>query len=175
MCDNSEEKVILDDIDVKDIPKDLLENENNPAEEDPVEAEKKITESSKDSPDLFKESYMEMDEKFIEYLSVFTKAIENSEKLKASLKKSFFVVIVIIMCGIIITLCSISLISLFIDKNDSTFIVVIGGMLIEGMTAILILPRIIAEYLFNKEEEKHRMEIIKSMQTYNDHKKMQNG
>jgi hypothetical protein len=57
--------------------------------------------------------------------------------------------------------------------SDAKTIVAIGGMLIEGITAILVLPKIIAEYLFNKEEEKHRMEIIQSMQAYNDHKKEQ--
>jgi predicted PurR-regulated permease PerM len=42
--------------------------------------------------------------------------------------------------------------------------------LVELVSAIIVLPKIIAEYLFNKEEDKNMMEIIKSMQTYNEKK-----
>ncbi len=83
MCDNNEKNVILDDIPVSEVPTDLIRDEDT---KDPIETEKKITEDTKLNGGLFEKSYMEMDEKFIEYLSVFTKAIEKSEELKSSLK-----------------------------------------------------------------------------------------
>jgi hypothetical protein len=43
--------------------------------------------------------------------------------------------------------------------------------LIELVSAIIVLPKIIAEYLFNKEEDSNMMQIIKSMQEYNEKKR----
>ena len=44
------------------------------------------------------------------------------------------------------------------------------SVLIELVSAIIVLPKIIAEYLFNKEEDRNMTEIIKSMQNYNEKK-----
>lgn len=54
--------------------------------------------------------------------------------------------------------------------SETSMIVAMISVLIELVSAIIVLPKIIAEYLFNKEEDKNMMEIIKSMQNYNEKK-----
>lgn len=45
--------------------------------------------------------------------------------------------------------------------------------LAETLSAVIVLPKIIAEYLFNKTEEKNKIDIISNMQIYNRGKREQ--
>ncbi|SDA73152.1 hypothetical protein SAMN02910275_02450 [Butyrivibrio sp. INlla18] len=161
--------VISNSVAASDVPNDITSvvaddgGSSNP--------EKQISKESREIKSLFEESYMKMDEKFIEYLDVFTNAMKKSEEAKTSLKKHFFWVIMGILMLIVISLCFVCIVAVIKGVNDPKTVVAIGGMLIESAAAIWVLPKIIAKYLFNKKEEKHRMKIIQSMQDYNDHKK----
>ncbi len=76
---------------------------------------------------------------------------------------------------IIFCILAISPIILFVcmyDKmTDSTFLVSIIGSLVELTIGILVLPKIIAQYLFNKDEDKLYFDLIKELKAYHDSKK----
>lgn len=54
--------------------------------------------------------------------------------------------------------------------SQITAIVSLVSILFELVSAIIILPKIIAEYLFNKQEDEKLLQIIESMQKYNQDK-----
>ena len=54
--------------------------------------------------------------------------------------------------------------------SDITVIISFVTALIEVVSAIIVLPKIIAKYLFDPEEDRHLIHIIRSMQQYNEKK-----
>lgn len=113
-------------------------------------------------------SYMIIDRYFIKFLKNFVYFQYQREKLKNRFKNAFFW---IIMLGFLILLISPFLIILFAKTwSEITILVALIATLIELVSAIIVLPGIIAEYLFNKEEDSNMVEIIKNMQEYNEKK-----
>lgn len=108
----------------------------------------------------------ERDELFNEFLAHYTSSFTAKSEQKILLKNRFFILIMIIF--FIIVMIPVLEIIIFIGQNGTaSFIVSIVGSFVELFTAFLVLPKIIAEYLFNKEEDKHMVTIIEKMQTYN--------
>lgn len=96
--------------------------------------------------------------------------LETREKTKQFMKKCFFWIIMIIFC--ILAISPIILFVCMYDKmTDSTFLVSIIGSLVELTIGILVLPKIIAQYLFNKDEDKLYFDLIKELKAYHDSKK----
>ena len=113
-------------------------------------------------------SYMQIDSEFREFLSDFVDLQHYKERQKLHFKALFFW---IIMLGFLVLFLLPGVIILWAGKlSELTMAVALVSSLIELVSAIIILPKIIAEYLFNKEEDKNMMEIIKSMQEYNERK-----
>lgn len=54
--------------------------------------------------------------------------------------------------------------------TDVALITLSISSLAETLSAIIILPKIIAKYLFNKKEEENKIQIISNMQLYNKEK-----
>ncbi len=71
---------------------------------------------------------------------------------------------------LVASLCVVCILSVAFRSTDLKILAAVGSLFIESITAIIVLSKIIAEYLFNKEEEANRIETIKAMQEYNDHK-----
>ncbi len=108
----------------------------------------------------------ERDTLFNEFLKAYTYDFKNKSTQKITLKKCFFILIMIIF--FIILLIPVFEIIFFSSHNNiASFIVSIIGSFIELFTAFLVLPKIIAEYLFNKEEDNNMVTIIEKMQIYN--------
>jgi len=101
--------------------------------------------------------------------------VDNSKKAlecKLKLKKIFFWLCMVIL--IISSICVIAfpLIAIFCTSfnNDiANFITICVTSVISFLTSFLVLPKIIAEYLFNNEEEKNMVQIISSIQDYDKH------
>ena len=55
--------------------------------------------------------------------------------------------------------------------TDMTLISLSISSLAETLSAIIILPKIIAKYLFNKKEENNKVKIISNMRVYNKEKR----
>lgn len=99
-------------------------------------------------------------------LSAYVKNADNNLKNKLNLKITFFYVCIIIMILITFSTVLISIITLFNDFATEQIVSVLLANTISFFTSFIILPKTIATYLFNTDEEKNMTEIIKSIQDY---------
>lgn len=136
-------------------------------QEDPYQVEKRKT-----FEELLNDSYMNMDKEFQRYLKNFNDNSSKNEELKLELKKYFFTIVMIIL-ALIICLPYFVLIMFRSKVTDATVITICISSLAEVISAIIVLPKIIAKYLFNKNEEKNKIQIISGMQQYNGNKRNQ--
>lgn len=114
---------------------------------------------------------------YIDILRVYRDYIETSVKNKFALKTGFFILVCIIM-AVMITLffCSIywsfGLFSDMVEKQYQSAAVITGAVtavvssLVTMATSILVLPNIVARYLFNKKEDQSMATIINKIQEY---------
>ena len=97
--------------------------------------------------------------------------LENRENTKMTMKKDFFDRILTLLT--IIVLSPIAVIFLFLKyptNNMLTLVTTIIATFAEVLTAIIILPKVIAEYLFNKKEDKMYFNLIKDLKDYHSSK-----
>ena len=115
-----------------------------------------------------KDSYIKIDQEFNRFLHNFVDIEEKKEQQKLNLKDQFFWFIMIGFLALMLT----PLIIVIVGRNmsNASMIVSLITALIELVSAIIVLPKIIAEYLFNKEEDANMIQIIKNMQEYNEKK-----
>lgn len=130
---------------------------------------KKESDVKKDFSEILPQSYIEMDEQFLTYLKNFNDIVCRQENLKNELKEKFFYLVMIFMALII--LFPFFLVIMFRSRvTDVALITLSISSLAETLSAIIILPKIIAKYLFNKKEEENKIQIISNMQLYNKEK-----
>lgn len=105
---------------------------------------------------------------FNSFLYAFINRFSEKEMQKAGIKKTFFVWVMIIF-SLIVLFPVVYVVICLITNNISAWslITVIVSSLIEIITAFLVLPQIIAEYLFNRQEDSDLIAIISNMQAYN--------
>ena len=112
-------------------------------------------------------------ESFVKLLDEYKTQVKNSSENKNKLKKDFFKVICVIMYTMIAAFIGTLACTLYILYTKDISLSVISGAItaiissfVTMLTAILKLPQIIANYLFNKDEDNQMVEIIKSIQQY---------
>lgn len=112
--------------------------------------------------------FISTDKTFLIFLNNFVKTQNDKEQQKTILKEQFFYIVMLGFLALLLTpmILIISLKSL----SQITAIVSLVSILFELVSAIIILPKIIAEYLFNKQEDEKLLQIIESMQKYNQEK-----
>ena len=96
--------------------------------------------------------------------------LESREILKQKLKIVFFYIIM----GLLIILTISPLIIVFVFCNDSNsyaFALSTIASVVELATGIIILPKIIARYLFNREEDNLYFELIRDLKDYHNSKR----
>lgn len=110
---------------------------------------------------------------YIKLVKAFEKHFNKNSKSKIKLKKYFFYVMCVIIFAMIFSFIGtlVFTFKLLFTKNISPSIIsgiipVIISSFVTMLTAILKLPQIIANYLFNKDEDNQMVEIIKSIQQY---------
>ncbi len=115
-----------------------------------------------------KDSYIKIDQEFNRFLHNFVDIEEKKENQKLDLKDQFFWFIMIGFFALMLT----PLIIVIAGRNMSNIAMIVSLVtaLIELVSAIIVLPKIIAEYLFNKEEDSNMVQIIRNMQEYNEKK-----
>ena len=114
-------------------------------------------------------SYLDMENKFVQLLSDIVERQRKREFQKSVFKAIFFGVVMLLFVALTITPI-IVLLKFSPIVNNVSIIVALMASLAEMISAILILPNIIADYLFNKEEDKHSMEIIQDLRNYHDNR-----
>ena len=109
--------------------------------------------------------FIKTDKQFLEFLTNFVITQDKKEVQKLDFKERFFS---IVMFGFLVLLITpFALILSIKDMSQTTAVVSMIAVLIELVSAIIVLPQIIAEYLFNKKEDEKLMQIIETMQDYN--------
>lgn len=107
-----------------------------------------------------------MDAEFQKYLENFNEIVKQNEEQKFKLKKYFFYCVMIILFLVIIF--PYILVFVFHEKVTDVTVITMGiSSTAEVVSSIIVLPKIIAKYLFNKKEEDNKRQIIYNMQTYN--------
>ncbi len=121
--------------------------------------------------------YKEHAKKYTNFLEEYKTYTRNSNNLKNKYKKIFFWIIIAILCTLVLLFFA----SVFIGFASFIFIVVlekesvetIAGIIttvISSFSAVLValfkLPKIIAEYFFNKEEDNSMVKVIEQIQQY---------
>lgn len=109
------------------------------------------------------EQIIEREKLFNNFLKEYTHTFKEKSNQKKILKYIFFGCVMFILVGVPV----ISFI--FVIKADNTIelITTVLGSLGEFITAFIILPKIIAKYLFDKEEDTNLTNLIIKMQDYN--------
>jgi len=87
---------------------------------------------------------------------------EKKEEQKRGLKAKFFRVAVASLGLLIVTSCAIAIAGMY---NGNLEIAISGALagLVQVLVAVIKIPSLIAEYLFNKDEEKQHIELAKEM------------
>lgn len=133
--------------------------------------------NSNTTDNIIQETHDKYTDAYIKILETYRSQIDLSVTNKSTLKGKFFISIRFIMYTltilfIITIICSFILFNQM-TKNDYESVSVIAGSvsaIISSFATMVLsifkLPEIIANYLFNKEEDKLMSDIIKNIQTY---------
>ena len=125
-----------------------------------------------ESGNLFKEakqSYNKVDDKLLEFIENFVTNQNAAAKQKKRLKWIFFTITMIVFCIIVITpIVSLIVMLQFEVKNYVAVLGTVIAAVVEVLATVIVLPKIVAEYLFNKEEENANIKIVELMQKYSD-------
>lgn len=105
-------------------------------------------------------------EAFNHLLNDYVQAAGKNLNTKLSLKKAFFIICSIILIGIFLLMIAVTLICIFKNVNTETLVIAIVNNIISFFTAFIVLPKTIAEYLFNPEEEKDTINLIRNIQEH---------
>ncbi|MBR2402778.1 MAG: hypothetical protein IKB01_08450 [Lachnospiraceae bacterium] len=116
-----------------------------------------------------KNAYGRVDDTIIEFIDQFVDNYAIMSEQKKKLKDIFFW---FIMIGFtIITLTPFILLIILLLTSVEDVYIIFGTILAsvaEVLTSIIVLPKIVAEYLFNKKEEKANIKIVGLMQQYSE-------
>lgn len=152
-----------------DISSDIGDSPSDHALGEELTAIKQISAHKKSFNELDSKAFFSMDDGFVNYLKVFILNERFKNYQKYNLKYWFFGCIMLIL--ILITASPIILMFLLHDRmTDSAIIISILAEFANILSALIILPKIIAEYLFNKKEDEKLIDFISQMQNYNQKK-----
>lgn len=115
-------------------------------------------------------AYLEMDKLFCSFLEAYIEKYKEGQGAREKFKKVFLVCSFILLFISVIAPIVFSFFLLFRPVPVISAVTTIGAMLIEILSAIIVLPRTIASYLFDKKESTQIVQIIENMQTYNEKK-----
>lgn len=108
-------------------------------------------------------SMRDHNEQFNRLLETYVDNLEENLYNKQIYKKRFFYSCLIILFGIALLLAIVSISSLIIKEAS---IAVLIANIVSFLTAFIVLPNTIANYLFNNKEEENMTQIIKSIQEH---------
>lgn len=115
-----------------------------------VKIDKIIEEANKKFLEEERKSFLNIDEEFLELLHNFIEDQKKKEQQKRTLKNLFFC---IVMLGFFVLLITPIILIFKINQfSQFTAIVLSISILAELITAIIVLPQIIAKYLFNRKK-----------------------
>ena len=143
-----------------------LDDDSNIEKSNEIE---KLNESKIDTLKCVLDNYQQTDRKLLETLTDTVDLLKNRETQKSRFKLWFFIIIMTVF----VILCLSPFVILFLFRNiitNQSLIVTIIGTLTEILTAIIVLPKIIANYLFNLNEDKEYFNLISDVKSYHEKK-----
>lgn len=143
-----------------------LDDDSNIEKSNEIE---KLNESKIDTLKCVLDNYQQTDRKLLETLTDTVDFLKNRETQKSRFKLWFFIIIMTVF----VILCLSPFVILFLFRNiitNQSLIVTIIGTLTEILTAIIVLPKIIANYLFNLNEDKEYFNLISDLKSYHEKK-----
>ncbi len=107
-----------------------------------------------------------MDDQFVAILKNYNDMDKKKSDMVMNLKTVFFYMVCVILCILVLAPFVMILLCHCLGVGDAAMLAAVIASGAEAFIAFLILPKIIAKYLFNKDEEKNKIKLIKSMQRY---------
>lgn len=157
---------------------DQYENSENDIQEDWIYDIEENWEDSIDLKDMLNGSvlyqeaeaaYKPVDTHIIQFISNFVDSQDKTSKQKCLLKTIFFyitmAIFVIVVCTPIVTIIALYYIR---PENSIVILAAVTASIIEVLVSIIVLPKIVAEYLFNKEEDVANVKIVELMKAYSE-------
>lgn len=108
--------------------------------------------------------YDERNVLYTELLRNYIASYEDKDNEKRKYKKVFFWVTIVILCLIVAACLGFIGIIVVVGKDNYTEIGAIIGSVIGIITALIAIPKIIAEHLFPVNEESNMIDMVKNMQ-----------
>lgn len=108
--------------------------------------------------------YDERNVLYTELLRNYIASYEDKDNEKRRYKKVFFWVTIVILCLIVVACLVFIGIIIVVGKDNYTEIGAIIGSVIGIITALIAIPKIIAEHLFPVNEESNMIDMVKNMQ-----------
>ena len=102
---------------------------------------------------LLQTSYFDMDQLFQKYLNIFVDNAESDASVKKNLKIAFFIIVMIVLL-VLVAMPFVVLLVVILNKipiSYSQFAIAVLSSTVEIITSLIVLPKMIAEYLFNKD------------------------
>lgn len=117
---------------------------------------------------------------YIRFLDTYNESVKNSMASKVRLKGKFFCALCFTMAGLallflIVMFLSFSLFTHMVDKDYASVSVITGAVaailssFATMAASILMLPQMVARYLFNQKEDDTMVGIIQGIQSYESH------
>ena len=100
----------------------------------------------------FLNSMKNHNENYTELLNAYVDNANKSLKNKRSFKSIFFTICCIIMLSITITTVVLTIVGIKSDTKTGNLAVSLGANLLSFLASFIVLPKIIASYLFNNED-----------------------
>ncbi len=130
---------------------------------------KKIDEAKAKFFDDERKKYLEMESQFVELLTALVGMQKERERQKGWFKSIFFTVVMLLF-GVLMLTPVILLFKFSNIVNNISIMMAVFASLVELVTAIMVLPNIIANYLFNKEEDGNSTKVIQDLREYHENR-----
>lgn len=108
--------------------------------------------------------YQLRDALYSELLDKYIDIYETNSNQKQKYKKVFFIVVLFMFIAIVVVSIIFMFLVITLDKSIAQIITVALGSFGSMLSAMIVLPKIIAKHLFPKDEESHILEMVKNMQ-----------
>lgn len=148
-------KTFIDDL--SDIDRDLSDSQESIANE-------QIDESQIGNASGYGRQYDRRDALYADLLRNYIKQSKDKADKNIEYKRKFFNIVMTVFCFMIfIPLLAILIVAIRGD-NNVTAIIALSSSAVSILSAIIILPKIIAQHLFPTDEDKNMIDLVKNMQ-----------
>lgn len=108
--------------------------------------------------------YDARDELYTKLLHHYIETSEQKTRRNRKYKLSFFIIVMTVFCVLILSPIFAMFVVIFKNTTNTVAIVSMASGAISIVSAIIVLPKIIAKHLFPADEDKNMIDLVKNMQ-----------